>query len=199
MAEKNEVEKDKESRLLNTAFKLFTEKGIKDTSIQDIVDNANVAKGTFYLYFKDKYEIRDKVIADYSQKLFNKALTALDKSYINNFEDQIIFIINYILDELTKNKIVLKLVAKNLSLGLYNNTISKLSNLENDNESIYDKFVKRLNENNITLGNPKVTLSTIIELVSATCFNSILYDAPLPIKEYKPYLYSIIRSILKEQ
>ena len=45
---------DKESRLLNTAFKLFTEKGMKDTSIQDIVDNANVAKGTFYLYFKDK-------------------------------------------------------------------------------------------------------------------------------------------------
>lgn len=195
MKEKN----DKEERLLNVGFKLFTEKGFKDTSIQDIVDNADVAKGTFYLYFKDKYEIRDKVIADYSQKLFNKALTALDKSYINNFEDQIIFIINYILDELTKNKIVLKLVAKNLSLGLYNNTISKLSNLENDNESIYDKFVKRLNENNITLGNPKVTLSTIIELVSATCFNSILYDVPLPIKEYKPYLYSIIRSILKEQ
>ena len=42
---------DKESRLLNTAFKLFTEKGMKDTSIQDIVDNANVAIGTFYLYF----------------------------------------------------------------------------------------------------------------------------------------------------
>ena len=51
---------DKESRLLNTAFKLFTEKGMKDTSIQDIEDNANVAKGTFYLYFKDKYEIRDR-------------------------------------------------------------------------------------------------------------------------------------------
>ena len=190
---------EKENKLLSTAFKLFTQKGVDNTSIQDIADKAGVGKGTFYLYFKDKYEIRDKVIADYSQKLFNKALTALDKSYINNFEDQIIFIINYILDELTKNKIVLKLVAKNLSLGLYNNTISKLSNLENDNASIYDKFVKRLNENNITLENPKVTLSTIIELVSATCFNSILYDAPLPIKEYKPYLYSIIRNILKEQ
>ena len=134
---------EKENKLLSTAFKLFTQKGVDNTSIQDIADNAGVGKGTFYLYFKDKYEIRDKVIADYSQKLFNKALTALDKSYINNFEDQIIFIINYILDELTKNKIVLKLVAKNLSLGLYNNTISKLSNLENDNESIYDKFVKK--------------------------------------------------------
>ena len=52
---KKEVkEKDKETRLLTTAFGLFTEKGIKDTSIQEIVDKANVAKGTFYLYFKDK-------------------------------------------------------------------------------------------------------------------------------------------------
>ena len=43
---KNDKE-EKETRLLNTAFKLFTEKGIKETSIQEIVDNASVAKGTF--------------------------------------------------------------------------------------------------------------------------------------------------------
>ena len=61
-------EKDKEERLLKTAFELFTEKGIKDTSIQEIVDRAEVAKGTFYLYFKDKYEIRDILI--YLTKLF---------------------------------------------------------------------------------------------------------------------------------
>ena len=64
---------EKENRLLNTAFKLFTEKGLKETSIQEIVDNASVAKGTFYLYFKDKYEIRDILIVKKSQKLFNDA------------------------------------------------------------------------------------------------------------------------------
>ena len=56
---KEEIE-NKETRLLNTAFKLFTEKGVKSTSIQEIVDKADVGKGTFYLYFKDKYEIRDR-------------------------------------------------------------------------------------------------------------------------------------------
>ena len=62
-------EKDKEERLLKTAFELFTEKGIKDTSIQEIVDRAEVAKGTFYLYFKDKYEIRDVLITKKSEKM----------------------------------------------------------------------------------------------------------------------------------
>ena len=82
MKNDNSIENDKKIRLLETAFKLFTDKGIKDTSIQDIVDNANVAKGTFYLYFKDKYEIRDVLIAKKSHKLFSEALQELRKNYI---------------------------------------------------------------------------------------------------------------------
>ncbi len=91
-----EQKNEKENRLLNTAFKLFTEKGIKSTSIQEIVDNANVAKGTFYLYFKDKYEIRDVLITKKSEKLFSEALTKMRKNYLQDFSDQIIFIINYV-------------------------------------------------------------------------------------------------------
>ncbi len=193
--------KGKESKLLSTALELFTKKGVNNTSIQDIADEAGVGKGTFYLYFKDKYDIRDKVIANCSSKLFSDALSSLNKSYIQNFEDQIIYVINYILDELNKNKILLKLISKNLSFGLFNSTISNLSNLsamENDTETLYDKFVNKVNENNINLKNPKVTLFTIIELVSSTGFNSILYQEPLQLEQYKPYLYSIIRDILKE-
>ena len=111
------IEKDKETRLLDTAFKLFTEKGTKDTSIQEIVDNANVAKGTFYLYFKDKYEIRDILIARKSYKLFNEALTALRKNYIDTFSDKVIFVINYVIDSLSKNTTLLKFISKNLSCG----------------------------------------------------------------------------------
>ena len=45
------ITKEKKQKLLSSAYKLFTTKGIKNTSIQDIVDSAEVAKGTFYLYF----------------------------------------------------------------------------------------------------------------------------------------------------
>ena len=80
--------KEKENKLMEKALKLFTEKGVNNTSIQDIADEAGVGKGTFYLYFKDKYDIRDKVIASCSNKLFSDALDALNNSYIQNFEDQ---------------------------------------------------------------------------------------------------------------
>lgn len=192
---KENIEKDKEIRLLETAFKLFTEKGIKETSIQDIVDNAQVAKGTFYLYFKDKYEIRDILIAKKSHTLFNDALKELRKNYISNLSDQVIFIINYVIDKLTKAPELLKFISKNLSWGIYNKTILKV--YEESEDSVYTLFLKGVKENNIKLENPEVTLFMIIELVSSTCFNSILYKEPLPINEFKPYLYNTIRKLVE--
>ena len=69
----------------------------------------------------------------------------------------------------------------------------------NEEESVYNLFFKGVKENNLKLENPEVTLFMIIELVSSTCFNSILYKQPLPIEEYKPYLYDTIRSLIKEK
>ena len=57
--------------------------------------------------------------------------------------------------------------------------------------------MKGVEESNLKLENPDVTLSLIIELTSSTCFNSILYKNPLPINEFKPYLYKSIRKLLE--
>ena len=199
---KNDKE-EKENRLLNTAFRLFTEKGIKETSIQEIVDNASVAKGTFYLYFRDKYEIRDILIVKKSQKLFEDSLKSLRKNYISDFSDSIIYIINYVIDELTKNPLLLKFISKNLSWGDYNkavlNIYDKTGNDTNNELTLHDLFINGIKENNIKLSNPDVTLFMIIELVGSTCFNSILYKEPLPIEEYKPYLYKTIRNLIKSE
>lgn len=195
---KKEKEENKEDRLLTTAFNLFTEKGVKNTSIQEIVDNANVAKGTFYLYFKDKYEIRDILIAKKSHKLFNEALTSLRKEKIDTVSERVIFIVDYVIDELTKAPTLLKFISKNLSWGVYSKTVLKIyENTEKEEEGLYHLFLKEVRENKINLENPEVTLFMIIELVSSTCFNSILYDEPLPIEEYKPYLYNTIRKLIE--
>lgn len=196
---KNDKE-EKENRLLNTAFKLFTEKGLKETSIQEIVDNASVAKGTFYLYFRDKYEIRDILIVKKSQKLFSDALKSLRKNYISDFSDSIIYIINYVIDELTKNPLLLKFISKNLSWGVFSKTVLNLYDKStNEEDSVYDLFIKESEKSNIEFNNPEVTLFMIIELVGSTCFNSILYKEPLPIEEYKPYLYRAIRNLIKDE
>ena len=54
-----------------------------------------------------------------------------------------------------------------------------------------------IEKNNIILENPEATLFMIIELSSSTAFNSILYNMPLPIEQFKPILFKEIRKILK--
>jgi len=68
---------------------------------------------------------------------------------------------------------------------------------EDEEDSVYKLFLKGIKENHIELKNPEVTLYMIIELVSSTCFNSILYHDPLPIEEFKPYLYDTIRRMIE--
>lgn len=188
---------NKEERLLDEGFKLFTNKGIKNTSIQDIVTNANVAKGTFYLYFKDKYELRDILIIKKSQKLFNDALSKLQKAKVTDFCEKIIFIIDYVINELVKNPVLLQFIAKDLGWGVFNKTILSIySKNDTEENGVYELFLKGAKENNLKLANPEVTLFMILELVSSTCFTSILYKEPLPIEEYKPFLYEEIRKLI---
>ena len=49
MGKIEEKKRQKKEALLASAFQLFTEKGIDNTSISEIAKNANMAKGTFYL------------------------------------------------------------------------------------------------------------------------------------------------------
>ena len=196
---KSKIEVNKEEKkikLFNSAFKLFTKKGIKDTSVQEITDDAGLAKGTFYLYFNDKYELQDKLVIRKSRQLFYQALKKLDNENIEKFDEKVIFIVDYIISYLTKNRLLLKFISKNLSWGLYNEKVTKI--VDDNALGVRELFLKNVQDNDIKLKNPDVTLFMIIELVSSTCFTSIMNQEPLPIDEYKPYLYSSIKKILKE-
>ena len=190
-----EKKEEKKKKLMEASFKLFTKKGIKNTSVQEITDDAGTAKGTFYLYFKDKYELQDQLIIRKSKQLFNDAVKKLNKEKITGFEDGLIFIIDYVINELNKNRLLLKFISKNLSWGLYNEKVTKI--VDDNALGVKELFLKAAEENKIKLENPSVTLYMIIELVGSTCFNSIMNKEPLSINEYKPYLYSTIKKMLK--
>lgn len=48
--------KDRKRQVTRTAQKLFVEKGVTNTSVQDIIDKSQISKGTFYNYFSSKNE-----------------------------------------------------------------------------------------------------------------------------------------------
>ena len=46
-------------RIIESAWKLFHEKGFGDTTINDIIREADISKGTFYYYFRSKDNLLD--------------------------------------------------------------------------------------------------------------------------------------------
>ncbi len=186
----------KMENLLNTSFELFTSQGINKTSISDIVQKAGVAKGTFYLYFKDKYDIRNRLIAHKSSQLFMEAYEALQKANIEGFEDRLIFIMDNVLDELAANKGLLAFIYKDLSWAVFKKAL--ITPMTSDDVDFGEVYRKMIEESELQFTDPEIMLFLIIELVGSTGYSSIMYDDPVSLKDLKPHLEKTVRQIIHQ-
>ena len=80
------TKEERRNEIIETAGKLFEEKGYEQTQVQDIVNEIGVAKGLFYYYFKSKDEVMEELadryadaIIDAVNKLIDKDITTFDK------------------------------------------------------------------------------------------------------------------------
>src|SRR5258708_39993897 len=70
--------KDKQDRILDAAQRLFVRYGVKRTSVEDIVGEAGIAKGTLYLY----YDSKDALFAAVAGRLCAKLLEEVHRAAI---------------------------------------------------------------------------------------------------------------------
>ena len=197
MGKVEENKKQKKDILLKSAFDLFTNKGITKTSISDIVEKAGVAKGTFYLYFKDKYDLKNKLISHKASQIFMNASHALELTSIDTFEDTILFLVDHIIDQLSKDKLLLSFISKNLSWGVFKTALSSAG--MNKDVNFYELYMNLIDEYQITLKEPEILLFMIVELVGSTCHDTILYGEPASIISAKPYILQSVRYIIRAQ
>ena len=189
--------KQKENSLLHTAFEAFTTKGFSKTSISDIVNKAGVAKGTFYLYFKDKYDIRNKLIAHKSSQLFRNALDELGPGlYELDYEERVVKLIDNIINQLNANQSLLTFISKNLSWGIFKSAL--IAKPGSGDVDFLEVYYDMLREAPYEFDQPEVMLFMIVELVSSTCYSAILYSEPCSLAELKPHLYDTIRRIIDQ-
>lgn len=196
---KNEQKKRKKRKaLLSAAYELFTTIGYEKTTVNNIVKRAGVAKGTFYLYFDDKTDVRDELINMKSSQLLTSAVNALEKHpEFEGFSDRFIYVIDRIINALSKDIAQLKFISKSLSWGLFAHS----GEFGKKNEEVIDfqKFIlDSLQGEGIELENPLMLIYTILEMTNATCYNVILHGEPMTFSEYKPYLYRCIRLLIED-
>ncbi len=73
---------DKHPRIINAAIKVFAEKGFYNTRISEIAQQANVADGTIYLYFKNK----DDILISLFEEEFGK-ICKIMREELNKIDD----------------------------------------------------------------------------------------------------------------
>ena len=185
---------EKKQKLIHSAYELFLENGISKTSIDQIVKRANVAKGTFYLYFKSKTDIWEAVVVQASSDVLTEAKEELDRHNIPDMADRVLFIADYIIEYFRHNKGILKMIQRNFS---WSAVARKIGDDQNN------ALVGMLNEcvcspclNCYTIEEAYRTMFLIIEMVGSICYTSIILEQPAPIDQMKPVLFHTIRKIL---
>lgn len=77
--------KEKEKLIIETSIKLFATKGFNATSVQEIVNECEISKGAFYLYFKSK-EALLLAIMNYYFKMITAKVNEIENEDLPPYE-----------------------------------------------------------------------------------------------------------------
>lgn len=181
---------EKYTKILDTALGLFERNGTHLVSIDEIVKGAGVAKGTFYLYFKDRYDLISTLIIEKASKYMSLLNDEYEPRDFGDISTSVHHYIEYLSDFLQKNKTLCILIEKNLNTCV--NAVAQTK--EGPIKELYEKIFSELINCGVTEAEARAKLYLYIELIVSSCCNAIIRETPYTIEELKPHLCQIIES-----
>lgn len=152
-------------RILSESLKLFRNNGYDKTSIQQILDNTGIGKGTFYHHFSSKEEILDSIIDDHLMIFINLVRSiAQDPSLsaINKINTLMLKIQNLRNNSTEKRISLIQMMAKEANLKLTYKYTEKIVSKTCD---IYTSIIQQgIEENSFNTPYPAQTAETIIRM-----------------------------------
>jgi len=89
-------------RLLESAKRLFSQKGYYATSVEDIVESAGLSKGAFYFYFKSKEELFKILVEEMHLNIMKRLENFLERDL--PLEDALIEHAKVFLEDIYQNR-----------------------------------------------------------------------------------------------
>ena len=183
----------KKEKIMQAALKIFEKKGAEKTSVRDIMTEAGYGLGTFYLYYSDKNDLKEKMVLNLATDIIlNAEKTCVQEDPIERY----ISFVDYIIDYLVSHPFELDLLSKNITWTLYTKIENDygLSEADSTLKFILNKY-DNLFLTNHTESEKLYILSLTLEIMMSTCKSAVLEDSILTIDEMKPVLFAIIRKI----
>ncbi|HOK41334.1 MAG TPA: TetR/AcrR family transcriptional regulator [bacterium] len=154
--------------IINGAIKLIREKGIKTLTMDNIANEVKIAKGTIYLYFKNREDLIKAII----QKIKEPFVIQFDKIKNSNLSIQkkIEKILTFALSDIEKNlmfvRIIMQYVEASPSLKRF---------LFNDWQRLIEFFAE-LFKDAIKKGEIKMKNPEYVSKLITACMNYMIYE-----------------------
>ena len=184
---------NKRNRILDSAYELFRNSSFNSTAIDDVVKAAGVAKGTFYLYFKDKYDLLDQLVIDKSSGIIISAFKDAFSDESLSFSEKINLFADNIIDELNSHKEIAALLQKNLSRWF----VSVRDSVDEELRNVITEIKNGMCENGFTEDEAYKAMYLITDLTGSVCFDAIVRGQPFTLDEIRPMLHRAISSVLE--
>ena len=182
---------NKKEKIMQAALKIFEKKGAEKTSVREIMTEAGFGLGTFYLYYSDKNDLKEKMVLNLATDIILSAeKTCVQEDPIERY----ISFVDFIIDHPISHPFELDLLSKNITRTLYTKIENDygLSEADSTLQFILNKY-DNLFLTNHTESEKLYILSLTLEIMMSTCKSAVLEDSILTIDEMKPVLFAIIR------
>ena len=166
---KKKNNRNTKGRIISAAWRLFYKQGYDDTTVEEIIEESETSRGSFYHYFEGK----DALLSSLSY-LFDEKYEELEES-LNDIEGSFekLMYLNRELFDYIENNISLDLLARLYSSQL----ITKGEKHLLDHNRVYYKLLRRIAAEGQQKGEltSDVTVNEIVKTY-ALCERALLYD-----------------------
>lgn len=162
---------EKKNRLINVAKEEFSKVPFHEVSINIIIDKANISRGSFYMYFKDKEDLFEYLLCSHKKKFSNIIIDNL-KKYDGDLKEAFINIFDELSLYIEKNN---SLFFKNVFLSM-NYKTEKYIIPHNDIKEDFDEFKKYINIERLNIKDTN-DIKDIFDLIISIMLPTIIHTS----------------------
>ena len=182
----------KKNAIIDSAVRLFVEKGISETTIRDIAAAAGVADGALYRHWGGKQEMA----RDLFEERFSEYGRKLHKCFVENsdYDSRLRAILDYHLDEHDKDPMSFRFV-----LFAQHQTLRYLKNIppdENPIEVIHQMVKAGVESGELKPINPQLGMSMLVGAFLQIAVSSIYGRVSPSLSNYKTDIYRSLKRLL---
>lgn len=191
------MKQDKKELMKESAKKLFLQKGLKETSVQDITKDAGVAKGTFYVYFKDKNTLILELVSTQMKQISCHGLSHAMQKVENQNTFWWAYFMEYVITYLEEHRDVLELIHR-CNLEQQMEDVLKIQELREQAISTNPVIMQLMKD-----GYPKeealLKIGIAFETITTVLYTTLFLKQNVSTERIRPLLLKMVSSLFEEE